>query len=250
LDFDILYGRSTDGGANFGPAINLSDNDSTSDLPAIVVSGNNVHVVWEDFTPGNFDIFYRKSTDGGASFTDPIKNLSSNMFSSRNPAVATLGSDVHVIWSDTTPGNSDILYRRSTDGRSTFPNIIKNLSDNAGLSELPAIAVSGTNVHIVWDDATLTNFDILYRRSTNDGSTFPNVIINLSSNAGDSAFPAIAISSNNVYAIWDDDTSGDFEIVYRTSSDDGATFSSLLTNLSADTGTSNAPSRDPDIAAS
>ena len=46
-------------------------------LRAITVSGNNVHVVWHDFTPGNFDILFR-STDGGASFTEPTKNLSNN----------------------------------------------------------------------------------------------------------------------------------------------------------------------------
>ena len=46
--------------------------------PAIAVSGNNVHVVWDDNTPGNFDILYKRSTDGGASFTEPIKNLSGN----------------------------------------------------------------------------------------------------------------------------------------------------------------------------
>ena len=49
-----------------------------SDDPAIAVSGNNVHVVWHDDTPGNLISFIEGGTDGGASFTEPIKNLSSN----------------------------------------------------------------------------------------------------------------------------------------------------------------------------
>ena len=50
----------------------------------------------------------------------------------------------------TTPGNNDIFYRRSTDSGGTFPNVIKNLSSNTEVSEVPAIAVSGNNVHVVW----------------------------------------------------------------------------------------------------
>ena len=45
----------------------------------------------------------------------------------------------------------------------TFPNIIKNLSNNAGNSFFPAIAVSGNNVHVVWEDNTPGNTDILYK---------------------------------------------------------------------------------------
>ena len=78
------------------------------------------------------------------------------------------------------------MYRRSIDGGSTFPNLIKNLSDNAGTSLGPAIAVSGNNVHVAWDDDTPGNPDILYRRSTDGGASFTDPIKNLSSNTGSS----------------------------------------------------------------
>ena len=35
-------------------------------------------MVWVDETPGNRDTFYRRSIDGGISFVEPAKNLSSN----------------------------------------------------------------------------------------------------------------------------------------------------------------------------
>ena len=55
LEILISYiAESTDSGASFGPIINLSDNAGTSFRPAIAVSGNNVHVVWHDDTPGNY----------------------------------------------------------------------------------------------------------------------------------------------------------------------------------------------------
>ena len=46
---------------------NLSSNPTTSERAELAVSGNNVHVVWENgfAPPGNRDIFHRRSLDGG-----------------------------------------------------------------------------------------------------------------------------------------------------------------------------------------
>ena len=41
---------------------NLSHNSGKSEDPQIAMSGNNVYVVWQDNTPGNFDIFFRRGT--------------------------------------------------------------------------------------------------------------------------------------------------------------------------------------------
>jgi hypothetical protein len=83
---DILFKRNT---ISFDPSINLSDNtgDARRSTPAIAASGNNVYVVWHDNTPGNFDIFYKRSTDGGANFGSTV-NISNNFEDSTNPAVA------------------------------------------------------------------------------------------------------------------------------------------------------------------
>ena len=83
--------------------------------------------------------------NGGATFTEPIKNLSSNTGNSFNSAIAASGNNVHVVWQDDTnpSGIGDIFYRRSTDSGAIFPNIIKNLSSNFSVSEAPAIAAFG-----------------------------------------------------------------------------------------------------------
>jgi hypothetical protein len=230
---DIFYRKSIDGGATFTPPINISDNPSLSHHPAIAVNGNNVYVVWHDESPGNFDIFYRRSTDGGASFVEPTKNLSSNVGDSILSDIAVSGSNISVVWQDDTSGNFDILYRRSINGGSTFPNIIKNLSNNAGFSEFPSIAISGNNVHVVWHNDTAGNRDILYRRSLDGGSTFPDIIKNLSNNAGFSSDPEIAASGNIVHVVWSDNpTGGGPDILYRRSTDAGGSFVEPIKNMS------------------
>jgi hypothetical protein len=60
-------------GVTFGSTINLSNSTGGSFLPVISASGNNVHVVWSDSTLGNVnEIFYRRSTNNGASFGSTI----------------------------------------------------------------------------------------------------------------------------------------------------------------------------------
>ncbi len=73
--------------------------------PAIAASGNNVYVVWYDDSLGNDDILYRRSTDGGFSFSG-IVNLSNNPGGSYYPAIASSANKVYVVWHDSTPGNS------------------------------------------------------------------------------------------------------------------------------------------------
>ena len=63
---DIFFSRSTDGGVTFGNPTRLNATNGNSSNPQLVATGDsNVYVVWEDDTPGNSDIFFSRSTDGG-----------------------------------------------------------------------------------------------------------------------------------------------------------------------------------------
>jgi hypothetical protein len=126
---EIYYRRSTDGGTTFDDIVNLSNNTNGSESPAISTSGNNVYVMWRDFIhgnniPANREIVLRISTDGGASF-GPIRNVSNTPGGSENPAISVLGSNLYVVWMDSTAMpdefntvHDDILYRDSTDNGS------------------------------------------------------------------------------------------------------------------------------------
>jgi ethanolamine utilization microcompartment shell protein EutL len=197
---DILYRRSTDGGASFGGIVNLSNTAAFSVSPVLAASGNNVYVVWiEDTAPGVRDILYRRSTDGGASFGG-IVNLTENTASdAEETAIVASGNNVYVLWSNfPNVGNVDILYKKSTNGGASFGDT-KNLSNSAGNSGRPTVAVSGNNVYVVWHDNTtqggVAQFDILYRRSTNGGANFGSTV-NLSNTAQASTTPSIAASNN------------------------------------------------------
>jgi len=71
-----------------------------------------------------------------------------------------------------------IPYRKSANVGTTFGDI-RNLSNNAGKSDVPAIAVSNANVDVVWSDDSSRNKDILYITSADRGITFSWVLANL-----------------------------------------------------------------------
>jgi hypothetical protein len=223
-NYEIYYKKSTDGATTWTASQNLTWNSGSSQYPAIAVdASDNLHVVWEDYTPGNWEIFYKKSTNGGATWT-PNQRLTWNSGRSEAPAIAVGPSDkIHVFWHDDMPGNCEIYYKTSTNGGATWATS-RRLTQTSGISDYPAIAVdSSGHIHLVWDDTTL-GYDIYYKKSTDGGATWtPNQ--RLTRTSGYSGYPAIADDlSDNLHLVWSDSTSGNYEVYYRKSTNGGATW--------------------------
>ncbi len=114
-NWEEYYKRSVDGGITWGPEIRLTNKPTGSGHPSIAASGLNVHLVWYDSRDGNYEVYYKRSVDGGTNWLPDVR-LSNTTGKSLSPAVAVSGSNVHVAWYDSTDGNWEIYYKRSTDG--------------------------------------------------------------------------------------------------------------------------------------
>jgi hypothetical protein len=110
---EVYYRKSPDGGTTWTPSQGLSLNSGGSYSPAITPgSSNNLHLVWFDYTPGNAEIFYKKSTTGGNAWTSN-QRITWTSGNSMSPALAVgPGGTIHVVWSDITPGNEEIFYKK------------------------------------------------------------------------------------------------------------------------------------------
>ena len=99
-------------------------------------------MVWYDSTPGNNEIFFKRSVDGGTTWQDD-KRLTKTEDQSIYPAIAVDGPNVYVVWVDTKiQGNDEIYFKRSNDGGVTWQPK-KRLTYNRGVSWNPDIAVNG-----------------------------------------------------------------------------------------------------------
>lgn len=57
---DIFYTKSNTNGTSFDRPINVSNNIGISECPSITVSTSGIHIIWEDNTTGNHEVFYKR----------------------------------------------------------------------------------------------------------------------------------------------------------------------------------------------
>ena len=228
-DDDIFFAFSTDNGQTFSPPVNLSESTEDTFDPQISSSGNNVYVVWEDFTPGNADIFFAFSTDNGQTFS--IHNLSESTDFSGGQQISSSGNNVYVVWHEGPIGNFEIFFAFSTNNGQTFTDP-DPLSESTQVASGPQISSSGNNVYVVWHEGPVNadNADIFFAFSTDNGQIF-STPDNLSESNVDSGASQISSSGNTVYVVWQEGNFGTTDIFYTTNNKDFGLFGSDL-NLS------------------
>jgi BNR repeat-like domain len=229
------------GWAQWEPAQRLSWNSGDSQYPIIAVDSlGGLHVVWQDSTPGNNEVYYKRSTDGGASWTTGKRLTWTSTYSHRPVIGVDSSGGLHVFWADDPAGNSEIYCRKSTDGGDTW-TASQRLTWTAGYSFVPAMAVdSSHHLHVVWSDGTPGNQEIYHKKSTDGGATWTTGQ-RITWNAGSSINPKIgADSSGNLYVVWQDNTPGSWEVYYAKSTNRGATWTASQ-RLTWSSGTSGYP---------
>ena len=216
---EIYYKKSTDVGTSWTSSQRLTWTSGGSFVPAIGVdSADDLHVVWRDYTPGNYDIYHKSSTDGGDHWTTS-RRLTWN---SGDSYVRSIGVDsaagLYIIWNDDSPGNMEIYHKRSTDGGASW-GTNQRLTWNSSYSGGPDLAVDASdNIHAVWRDDMSGNMEIYYRKST-DGGAHWTAGRRLTWTSGLTQNPALAVdSSGNIHVVWDNNGSGNAEIYYKKGS--------------------------------
>ena len=183
-----------------------------------------IHVVWRGDLPGNSDIYYTRSTDGGSSWTATQRITWTSGFSYVPCIAADSPDNLHIVWNDTTPANGEIYYKKSTNQGASW-TASQRLTWTSGLSSWPTIALgSFGHVYVSWDDTTPGNHEIYLKKSKDEGATWSSNL-RLTWNSGDSEFPDIVLDpSGNAHVFWQDKTPGNSEIYYKRSTDEGASW--------------------------
>ncbi len=205
-NYVIYYKRSTDGGFTWEQDTRLSDSLQVSWGPSIAVSGSSVHVVW--YTS---EIYYKRSTDNGYTWGPDIR-LTYAPLNSVCPSIAVSGLNVHLVWLDDRTGVRQIFYKYSSDG-GTFWGPDSQITNVNGYKRDPSVAVSGSNVHVTWEDERVGE-EIYYMKSTNSGVSWEPET-RLTNDPGRSWLPSIAVSGSKAHVVWCDNRSGDWEIYYK-----------------------------------
>ncbi len=215
---EIYYKRSEDGGSTWGSDTRLTNNSANSYRPSLAISGSVVHIVWYDDRDGNWEIYYKRSTDGGLNW-EPDMRLTNDPANSFNACVVVSGSFVHIVWTDYRDGNGEIYYKRSTDGGVSWGQDVRLTSDIFA-STRACVATNDSVVNIVWDDNRDGNYEIYCKHSADGGMTW-GADTRLTNDPNDSKAPNITVSGSVVHVVWSDNRDGNQRIYYKRSEDEG-----------------------------
>ena len=127
----------------------------------VAVDADHVIVSWASNIPVDKKYIYISSSiNKGNSFANNIPLSSAN---SSNVENILIDDNLYVVWQDNIDGNQEIFYTKSnTNGTSIYKSI--NVSNNIGVSECPSITVSTSGIHMIWEDDTTGNHEVLYKR--------------------------------------------------------------------------------------
>jgi hypothetical protein len=220
----------------------------------LAVGGTDIHVVWKEGSGTNAYIYFKNKAKEDASWSSAVDLTQITARRCGNPAIAVVDNGtndhIHVVWEDKATGYSDILYRKSLNGGSTWDNPLGSAPDSitsdAYNAIAPDIAITSTIPHVVWhgdpDGFGPESSKIYYSKNpAGDGSswTTPDTV---STSSNENEFPAIAIDgSNRIHVTWHDFSAQ--VIQHCRSTDGGSTWFSVTDLTSGDNSTH------PDIAA-
>ena len=186
--FDIWMNRSTDAGATWlAGAVKLDGDtlDHDSIEPQVVAPDvGDVVIAWLDYRSGFPDPIVTRSSNAGMTFSTPERvdtGTGAGAAGSYEIALAAVGNVAAVVWADDRTGFLDIYANFTLDQGVTWQPQDYRLDTGSVVgtsdSQNPAVAISGSRVHVVWVDhrrgaacpsaasgVTCAEGDLYYRR--------------------------------------------------------------------------------------
>src|SRR5262249_49895379 len=190
-------------------------------------AGGIVHLAFDDDTAvaaGGSDVLYSRSTDGGNSFSNPIKISTNSPFSRNSTLTLDASGAVYISWTsvDQTTGNGRIMVSRSTDHGLTFstPVLASLPSQDSDLSRL-AVDRTGNILPVYFVDPGSNTPSLFAARSTNGGTSFSDPVqVSGKSEAVSTTGQSVAFDSGGTaYVVYSDFAANPPAIRFATASD-------------------------------
>jgi len=262
---ELYYKRSVDGGQTWEPK-KLLFSDAVNDIywnkdKRMAVDGDNVHIIINHTEGAWFGrLTYIRSTDGGASFEEPVGlfdapfawNVSYIRIAAGNDKVV-IGFLSHYGWK---AGDSCLVLVSEDKGATFTQHNVYTTTQNFSIN-LIDLKKDGDNIYALYAEYynQYHGPNLYFAASSDLGKTFTHNLISVqaaggthetSQLLGDHYIPKIAADGNNVYAAWAGLDGENVESVFfRTSHDNGKTFGAAanLSRSEAPSGKSLVPSQ-------
>jgi hypothetical protein len=195
----------------------------SSYLSSISSSGNNVYLLWSDYSPSEkvYHVFFRASNDAGKSFGH-IMSMGNSFTGPTYSQMASHGNNLYIALINS--------LKKSEDGGHTFGDMVPVGSGNLGISNVIA---TENYVYLIEDNITNSGngFEILFVASKDNGTTFGKPVKLFGMPESSEDYSQVAASGSNVYVVGEGrygGPQGPVGVLYRASRDGGITFSDMV----------------------
>lgn len=251
-DVYVVYAEDPDRGPDISIESDLPPGNTASSQAEVSCQGNYVYSVWADMRSGSVypDIYFNRSTDNGATWgTDQRINtgVGAGVAFVQTPRIASVGTNVYVVWEDRRNGSPDIYYNFSGNNGATWlaSAVRLDVGTTPGTTNAwaPEIGASGGNVYVTWSDDRSGDSDVLFNYSADGGVTWQPSAIRIDNAAGGvwSNMPQLTCQGQNVCVTWWDARNGNDDIFCNASTNGGATWQVSDARLDTGTGISGSP---------
>jgi hypothetical protein len=175
---------------------------------SVAARGTDVYATWIQVVDGHWVVFLARSSDGGQTWSRPWR-VSRTGGNAIRPALIATESGLHLVWADDAVGQFRILYTRSSSRGLIWTQPVP-LTSGPGWN--PALTAADGRLAVAWEDYQTGDAEILFRRSLDGRGNAWSESVHLSRASGFSLYPALAVFDGRIYAVWQDDRDGNFEI--------------------------------------
>ena len=180
----IMFARSTDHGRTFSHPKQVSTGTGAATEAAIATDAEGIiSIAWVDDTPGHSEAFYARSTDSGASFSNPIQVSNFPNGDIHKPTLITFRNIVYFafqngdLFGEEQIKGRQVYLTKSEDAGVSFGEAVQvsNATPSKGRAHSPAMVVDSRGVlHIVWIDSSIIGNDegLLFYSHSSDGHKF------------------------------------------------------------------------------
>jgi hypothetical protein len=196
-NYECTFSRSTDDGVNWSVPLRLSAFSAYVESVGMTVAGTGtVCVAWTELTGGANEVFFRKSTNSGASWNTALRVTPLDGTDDTNPAIAAAsGGRLLLAYQEFTGTAWEVAAQASADGGATWGSAVLLSAVDQKDSHLPAAVANGANeVAVSWADEATSPSRIGYRESL-DGAVSWQTASVASAQLGPVRFPTMAPGS-------------------------------------------------------
>lgn len=211
--YDIFYKTSSDGGSTWSEDTPLTNDPDTDLDPSIVqLSTGEMWIVWQSRGTGNYDLFYKSSSDGGLNWSDKTP-LTTDLNDDKHPTIIqALDGKIWVVWASNRTVIDDLFYKTSSDGGLTW-SVEEQLTTASTGDTFPSIMqTEDGDIWVAWQ---ASNFQVDIHYKVYNGSSW-SPESKLTWLMDEDIMPSLFQAWNGtIWLVWASDKLGNFDIYYK-----------------------------------